>query len=117
MRTPPSRSRFRRPAAILVLLVLAAAAWIAATGLAGATTSGHRAAKLVLRSHDPATVNGTGFKARSRVRVTYVRRADVRAPPRDELARRVHDNVPDGRRPMLGVHGFGEPTGARDDRA
>jgi hypothetical protein len=44
------------------------------------------------------------------------RRADVRAPPRDERARRVHDNVPDGRRPMLGVHGLGEPTGARDDR-
>jgi hypothetical protein len=70
MRTPSSRSRFRRTAAIPVLLVLAAA-WIAATGLAGATTSAHRAAKLVLRSHDPATVNGTGFKARSRVRVTY----------------------------------------------
>jgi hypothetical protein len=71
MRTPSSRSRFRRPAAILVLLVLAAAAWIAATGLAGARTGAHRAAKLVLRSHDPASVSGTGFKARSRVRVTY----------------------------------------------
>ena len=71
MRTRSSRSRFRRPGAILALLVLAAAAWIAATGLAGANGN-HRATKLVLRSSDPATMRGTGFKARSRVRVTYV---------------------------------------------
>ncbi|MGH2883293.1 MAG: hypothetical protein ACRDPA_11450, partial [Solirubrobacteraceae bacterium] len=72
MRTASSWSRFRRSGALLVLVVLAAAAWAAATGLASATTSGHRVAKLVLKSHDPATVNGAGFKARSRVRVTYV---------------------------------------------
>ena len=73
MRTPSSRSRFRRPGAILALLALAAAAWIAATGLASATTStsAHRAAKLALVSHDPATVHGTGFKPRTRVRVTF----------------------------------------------
>lgn len=71
MRTPSSRSRFPRPAAILVLLALAAAASIAATGLASATTGGHRAPKLVLKSHDPATVSGTGFKPRTRVRVTF----------------------------------------------
>ena len=72
MRTASSWSRFRRSGALLVLVVLAAAAWTAATGLASATTSGHRAAKLVLGSHDPATVSGTGFRTRSRVRVTYV---------------------------------------------
>ena len=72
MRTPWSRSRFRRAAAILGLLVLAAAAWIAAAGLATATTSGQHAARLVLKRHDPATVSGTGFKPRSRVRVTFV---------------------------------------------
>ena len=71
MRTPSSRSRFLRAAVIPALLVLAAAASIAATGLASANTSGHRAAKLVLKSHDPATVSGTGFKPRSRVRVTF----------------------------------------------
>lgn len=71
MRTPSSRSRFRRPGAILALLVLAAAAWIAATGLASANTSGHRAAKLALVGHDPASVRGTGFEPRTRVRVTF----------------------------------------------
>jgi hypothetical protein len=40
--------------------------------LADANPSGHRAAKLVLKGSDPAIVSGTGFKARSRVRVTYV---------------------------------------------
>jgi hypothetical protein len=72
MRTPSSRSRFRRPGAVLALLVLAAAAWIAATGLASANSSSHRAARLVLKRNDPATVSGTGFKPRSRVRVTFV---------------------------------------------
>jgi hypothetical protein len=72
MRTPSSRSRSHRTGAVLTLLVLAAAAWVAATGLASANTSGHRAAKLVLRSGDPAIVDGTGFKPRSRVRVTFV---------------------------------------------
>ena len=71
MRTPSSRTRFRRPGAVLALVVLAAAAWIAATGLASASTSGHRAAKLALVGHDPATVRGTGFKPRARVRVTF----------------------------------------------
>jgi hypothetical protein len=56
---------------VLALLVLAAAAWIAASGLASANTTGHRAAKLVLSGHDPATVSGTGFKPRSRVSVTF----------------------------------------------
>lgn len=73
MRTPSSRSRIRPPAVVLALLVLAAAAWITATGLASATTSAsHHAAKLVLKSHDPATVSGTGFNPRARVRVTFV---------------------------------------------
>jgi hypothetical protein len=71
MQTPSSRSRFPRPTAALVLLALAAAASIAATGLASAN-SGNRAAKLVLKSHNPAAVSGTGFKPRSRVRVTFV---------------------------------------------
>jgi hypothetical protein len=71
MRTPSSWSRSRRSGAVLVLVVLAAATWSAVTGLASATTSGHRAAKLVLKAHDPATVSGSGFTARSRVRVTY----------------------------------------------
>ena len=71
MRTPMSRSRFRRSGAVLVLLVLAAAASAAATGLASANGN-HRATKLVLTRSDPATVRGTGFKARSQVRVTYV---------------------------------------------
>jgi hypothetical protein len=56
---------------VLALLVLAAAAWVAASGLASASTSTRRAATLVLRSHDPATVSGTGFKPRSRLRVTF----------------------------------------------
>ena len=71
MRTPSSRTRFRRPGAVLALIVLAAAAWVAATGLASATTSSHRAAKLALVGNDPATVRGTGFKPRTRVRVTF----------------------------------------------
>jgi hypothetical protein len=51
------------------LLLLAAAASIAANGLASASTSS--GARLVLKQHDPAIVRGTGFKAQARVRVTF----------------------------------------------
>ena len=54
------------PSPILAVIALAAA------GLAGANTSSQRARRLVLKSRDPATVSGTGFKPRSRVRVTFV---------------------------------------------
>ena len=115
MRTPSSRSRFRRPGAILALLVLAAAAWIAATGLASANTSGHRAAKLALVGRDPATVRGTGFKPRTRVRVTFDgTQALVRRPPGAKRPGSVHGDVPDGRRSLHGVVGLGEPARTRD---
>ena len=81
MRTPSSRSPSRRAASILALLALAAATWIAVTGLASANTSGHRAGKLVLKSQDPATVSGSGFAPHKRVRVTFVStRTFVRHP-------------------------------------
>ncbi len=86
MRTSSSWSRSRRPGAILTLLVLAAAAWIAATGLASASTSGHRAGKLVLKRSDPATVSGSGFRAHTRVRVMFVStRTFVRHPVANSL--------------------------------
>jgi hypothetical protein len=70
---------------ILTLLVLAAA-WIAATGLAGASTSGHRAGRLVLKRNDPATVSGSGFRAHTRVRVMFVSaRTFVRHPVANSL--------------------------------
>jgi len=72
MRIALSRPRSRRFAAILALLVLAAVASIAANGLASASTSGSRGkARLALKRYDPATVSGTGFKPRARVRVTF----------------------------------------------
>jgi hypothetical protein len=69
------------------VLALAAAAWIAATGLASANTSGHLG-KLVLKSQDPATVSGSGFRAHKRVRVTFVStRTFVRRPMTNSLGR------------------------------
>ena len=72
MRTAFSRARPRRVGAILALLLLAAVALIAANGLASASTSTSGAARLVLKQQDPATVSGSGFKPRARVRVTFV---------------------------------------------
>jgi hypothetical protein len=54
------------------LLLLAAVAWIAASSLASASTPSLSTARLVLRHQDPATVSGTGFKPRTRIRVTFV---------------------------------------------
>jgi uncharacterized protein (DUF58 family) len=71
MRTALSRPRPRRAGAILAFL-LAAVASIAANGLASASTSSGGAARLVLKEQNPATVSGTGFKLRARVRVTFV---------------------------------------------
>ena len=116
MRTPSSRTRFRRPGAVLALVVLAAAAWIAATGLASASTSGHRAAKLALVGHDPATVRGTGFKPRARVRVTFDG-TQVRRPVTNAHGAVRHGHVPDGRRSLHDVVGHGEPARTRDGRA
>ena len=72
MRTAFSRPRPRRFGAILALLVLATVASIAANGLASASTTSGGAARLVLKQHSPATVRGTGFTPRTRVRVTFV---------------------------------------------
>ena len=71
MRTAFSRPRPRRFGAILALLVLATVASIAANGLASASTTSGGAARLVLKQHSPATVRGTGFTPRTRVRVTF----------------------------------------------
>jgi len=54
------------------LFLLAAVASIAANGLASASTSSGGGARLVLKQKGPATVRGTGFKPRARVRVTFV---------------------------------------------
>ena len=72
MRTAFSRPLPRRFGAILALLLLAAVASIAVNGLASATTSSARTGRLVLKRADPATVSGTGFKPRARVRVKFV---------------------------------------------
>ena len=81
MRTPVSPPRPRRFGATLALLLLACAAVIAASSLASANTGRHRTAKLVLKRRDPATVSGTGFKARHRVRLKFVAaRTYVRRP-------------------------------------
>jgi hypothetical protein len=72
MRTPSSRARPRRFGAILALLLLAAAASVAISGLASANTKTHRAARLILKRTNPATVRGTGFRAHKAVRVKFV---------------------------------------------
>jgi hypothetical protein len=72
MRTAFRRPRPRRFGAVLALLLIAAAGSIAVNGLASASTSSGGAAKLVLKRDDPATVSGTGFKPRARVRVKFV---------------------------------------------
>jgi hypothetical protein len=73
--------RRRRAAAFLVVLLLALAGSITANSLAGASTGSRTRAKLVLKRADPATVSGTGFKPRSRVRVVFVgARTFVRRP-------------------------------------
>ncbi len=81
MRTAFRRPRARRFGVILALLLIAAAASIAANGLASASTSSGGGARLVLKRDDPATISGTGFKPRARVRVTFVStRTFVRRP-------------------------------------
>lgn len=72
MRTPSSRPRSRRFGAILVLLLLAAAASVAISGLASASTNSHHGARLALKRANPATVSGTGFRAHKAVRITFV---------------------------------------------
>jgi hypothetical protein len=72
MRRAFRRPRPRRFGAILALLLGVAVASIAVNGLASASTSKGNAGRLVLKREDPATVSGTGFKPRARVRVTFV---------------------------------------------
>ena len=74
MRRRLSRPRPRRFVSILALVLFAAVAAMAVNGLASASTStgSGGTGRLVLKHRDPATVSGTGFKPRTRVRVTFV---------------------------------------------
>ena len=72
MRTRLSRQQPRRFGVLLALLLLAGVAWTAASSLASASTASGSSARLALKHRDPATVSGTGFKPRTRVRVTFI---------------------------------------------
>jgi hypothetical protein len=78
MRTRLRRSRFRLAGVLVALLVaLGAVAALAS----GAPTAHQARAALVLTSRHPATVRGTGFKPKARVRVTLLEgQTQVRRP-------------------------------------
>jgi hypothetical protein len=83
MRNRPGRSRLRL-AGLLVALV---ASLGAAAALANGAQEAHQArAALALKSRNPVSVRGTGFKAHSRVTVTlFDPRKLVRRPMADRL--------------------------------
>ena len=83
MRTALSRSHIRFAGMLVALALLLAAA---ATLANGAQSAQPARAALALKSRDPVTVRGTGFKAHSRVKVTlFDGHTLVRRPTADRL--------------------------------